>query len=531
MAFIAKQANDFLETLLSLIDITESAYEKATARYQEVGQYLCREGSLVARYSPDIYPQGSFLLGTVIRPPSEDEDYDIDLVSQLKISKSEISQKDFKQLVGQEITRYVDQEKVGSIEEGRRCWTVEYADGARFHLDILPALPDNEAFKEFLVSKAVSDKEVLDYADLAIGITDNTRTNYEKIDLDWNVSNPRGYAKWFRARMQAQFDRKREEIAKSTNKDVQDVPEHLVKTPLQRVVQLLKRHRDIRMAGSHEYRPISIIITTLAAQAYRNEDNILDALLNVVKEMPKFIREDGSGVYWIPNPVNPAENFADRWALDSRLIEGFFAWIKDAQSNFIETLLSDRIEQTAESLKQFVGERAIDKALAGSRPGEIGLREVRVTGAPMKPERVEITKDLFCRTVALSPKSTLGEVCASLDEEPDSYGVFVGDDGLALGLVRPDHVASWKEHGLDSNTAALSVSDRGAAFVGSTLEKESKAILRLKRVLLEHQAIVVRSSDGSYGVLNGPAYGKLIKQIGKILFIQDFLIVPPSDND
>ena len=27
-------------------------------------------------------------------------------------------------------------------EEGRRCWTQDYADGAQFHMDTLPALSD-----------------------------------------------------------------------------------------------------------------------------------------------------------------------------------------------------------------------------------------------------------------------------------------------------------------------------------------------------------------------------------------------------
>ena len=53
------------------------------------------------------------------------------------------------------------------------------------------------------------------------------------------------------------------------------------KSPLQRVVQILKRHRDLMFNGD-ESKPISIIITTLAARAYNKETDVLDALVNVV---------------------------------------------------------------------------------------------------------------------------------------------------------------------------------------------------------------------------------------------------------
>lgn len=42
---------------------------------------------------------------------------------------------------------------------------------------------------------------------------------------------------------------------------------------LQRIVQILKRHRDIMFNGDED-KPISIIITTLASRAYRGETNL-----------------------------------------------------------------------------------------------------------------------------------------------------------------------------------------------------------------------------------------------------------------
>ena len=48
---------------------------------------------------------------------------------------------------------------------------------------------------------------------------------------------------------------------------VDDVPVFAWKTPLQRSIQILKRHRDVMFWNSPNLRPISMIITTLSAHA------------------------------------------------------------------------------------------------------------------------------------------------------------------------------------------------------------------------------------------------------------------------
>ena len=95
--------------------------------------------------------------------------------------------------------------------------------------------------------------------------------------------------------------------------EIEKVPNYRIKTPLQRCVQLLKRHRDIVFENDQENRPASILITTLAAYAYENEADMVDAMINIIDRMPSFITER-NGVSWVPNPVDPSENFADRWA-------------------------------------------------------------------------------------------------------------------------------------------------------------------------------------------------------------------------
>jgi len=79
--------NESFEKLSELLDIPESRYKQAVERYQAIGGWLAREESTIAKYDLKIYPQGSFLLGTIVKPITDIEDYDIDLVCELDLTK------------------------------------------------------------------------------------------------------------------------------------------------------------------------------------------------------------------------------------------------------------------------------------------------------------------------------------------------------------------------------------------------------------------------------------------------------------
>ena len=298
MTIYPAPSSPLLEAIAEALDIPESHYEQAVKCYKSIGTWLERDESIVARYSPDIYPQGSFLIGTVTKPISGAEEYDIDLVSELSLQKTDVSQERLKYLVGHEIKSYARANNMNSRpEESRRCWTLNYADGAQFHADILPAIPDAELFKQFLESRGHSPSN---WSDFAIAITDNTLPNYSLISPDWPNSNPKGYAAWFRHRMEIQFNAIRKSLAESIQRQVEDVPEYKVKTSLQRSIQILKRHRDIwfdkhQSVYGKKAKPISIIITTLAAHAYDNEIDLQQALLKIVTEMPRHIEYYNNG--------------------------------------------------------------------------------------------------------------------------------------------------------------------------------------------------------------------------------------------
>jgi hypothetical protein len=158
----------------------------------------------------------------------------------------------------------------------------------------------------------------------AIAITDIRHPSYSVLNSRWPSSNPRGVAQWFDERMrQVAHERVVKLVESRIYASIDEVPTFEWKTPLQLAIQILKRHRDVMFKNEPNRRPLSMIITTLAAHSYNGETQLYEALKNIIDGMPKFIR---SSAPRIPNPVNPAEDFADRWASDPTHELNFRLW-------------------------------------------------------------------------------------------------------------------------------------------------------------------------------------------------------------
>lgn len=94
--------------------------------------------------------------------------------------------------------------------------------------------------------------------------------------------------------------------------NVADVPNWVVRSTLQRLVQVLKWHCYLDFANDVDNRPPSILITTLAAHAYSGQDELDAAILEVIDRMPNYISKS-NGRWLVPNPAQPKENFVDKW--------------------------------------------------------------------------------------------------------------------------------------------------------------------------------------------------------------------------
>ena len=81
---LAPQLSKSLEDVARLLDIPDDLADEAIAKYEAVAAWLSDEDSPLRQYEPELYPQGSFRLGTPIRPLKARDEFDIDLVCRLK---------------------------------------------------------------------------------------------------------------------------------------------------------------------------------------------------------------------------------------------------------------------------------------------------------------------------------------------------------------------------------------------------------------------------------------------------------------
>jgi len=78
------QLDDLLERICSKLQITPAQHQIAQDRYETIGSWLAAEESLLARFGPVIYPQGSLRIGTTVRPRTGEE-FDLDLVCEVQL--------------------------------------------------------------------------------------------------------------------------------------------------------------------------------------------------------------------------------------------------------------------------------------------------------------------------------------------------------------------------------------------------------------------------------------------------------------
>lgn len=360
---LSKAVEEFLEDLAAALQIPDSLYEEAEQRYRSVSTWLSRAESELSSLNPAVYPQGSFALGTVNKPTSDEEEYDVDMVCEINLSTSHITQKGLKESLLREMRLYAKKYSMQQPEEHRRCVRLQYANEAQFHLDATPAIPDSNQYRALLESQGLDTV----FSKTAILITDMKHPHYAVKSEHWPHSNPRGYLKWFKDRMQSVFERRRRAIALQERKaNILEIPDYKVRTPLQSAVQILKRHRDMTCEGDPDNKPISIIITTLAAHAYQQETTIGAALYYILNNMERFI-EDRNGKTWIGNPVDPFENFADKWAEVPAKKEAFYEWLNKAKADFFTIMSLENKQVIAESMSPVLGHQAVQKA-ANTRP-------------------------------------------------------------------------------------------------------------------------------------------------------------------
>lgn len=333
--------------LANELNISETLYERALSAYNALSDYIKTYND---SFDVEVFPQGSFKLGTVIRPVSDKDEYDVDMVVLIKVPAFT----DPKEL--REVIKHFLEEHgkyLGKIEEKKQCLRVVYSDSMQFHMDVVCA-------------KSIVGDQIIDVA-----------KKQECSDTYmYSHSNPKGYIDWFKRTMNyskilLEFQQKRDIVHATT--EVEELSLSKIRTPLQQAIQILKRHRDIYFKDRLDDRPSSIVITTLCAKSYEydkmynwKQDNVYTVIKRMLELFPRFIEKDANGDFVLKNPSLESENFLYKWKNNPDLEKNFREWVIKAKVDIIEnpeSFLTSSPEKARDLLCESLGSNLVGKSL------------------------------------------------------------------------------------------------------------------------------------------------------------------------
>ena len=250
---MTKNNKDFQEFLRDEVNLNQGRIDRLTRGVRGVNG--CLEDNLKGYQKME--RQGSYALGTLIKPVDDNDEYDADI----QIVMNPNPQRSPKDYVN-EVYRTLKQNKnyADKLRLKTRCVTVDYAGD--FHLDVVPRVTENGVHK---ICNRIDDR----FED-----TDGTR-----------------YREWFNEK------------------------NRITGGNLKRVVRLLKHLRDHK----NSYTVKSIMLTTLAGYVIYPEDEGTEAvgtvgntLVTVLDRMDALLQQHPY-VPTVKNPVLETEDFNRHW--------------------------------------------------------------------------------------------------------------------------------------------------------------------------------------------------------------------------
>ena len=337
---------EILEEICQSLEPTDTQYEQSKTSYETVAAWLSASDNPILKHL-SLYAHGSSALGTTIRPIGR-EDFDVDTICRVYGLTDTTSPSVLKQIIGNRLREHALYRTM--LEEKKRCWRLNYERA--FHLDISPTILNPRCSNG---GELVPDKSV----------------------KTWKPTNPQGYKALFERRCQLQPRLKFTKsiaVDSGIRADIEAFPNRKKrKGILRRIVQLLKRHRDIMFQHvAADIAPISIIVTTLAAQSYEfcvskfDFESELDVLIDVIRLMPHFIERPvvhGRMIYSVPNETTQGENFAERWNSEPQRAKAFFDWHARALRDFEHLASLEGQDVITKSLSSTLGDSVMRKVM------------------------------------------------------------------------------------------------------------------------------------------------------------------------
>lgn len=321
------QMDSLLNTMAKEVQLDRTRYERMIVSYEAVKDWIESDEKFFKPYHYEVYPHGSVRIFTTVKPINKDE-FDLDIVIHFKNNAGGHSPL----RIYLELERRLKENKVYKkmMESKSRVIRLNYAGD--FHMDIMPGVQANAYFVD-----------QINVPDKSLG--------------RWVSSNPKGYAKWFMDRANLA---KRSLLERALTTEKIQADDFNNKKPLQRAVQLIKRYRDVFFENDSEFKTRSIILTTIAGQFYNGEESIFETVDNIITR----IRNDFSYPSRIKvfNPVNPNEDFTDKWDEDHGYYEAFKKFVNHLFLEWQKLKADNGIISESRIFKGLFGENLVVRA-------------------------------------------------------------------------------------------------------------------------------------------------------------------------
>ncbi len=283
------------------VQLPPSLHDKARSRYEAVRSHLEATTAFFDQIE-HFYPQGSMAIDATISTRGTDDEYDLDIVSQLGGRFRGRTPLDI--LI--ELEAALADYPVQRVLRQTRCVTLFYAD--KMHLDVTPSLRVYGTLdRESLITHAKGPRRSADD---------------RLVDM-----NAYGFAKWYASRTPLELRMAREfhrrwldhgGVAVRADADVDDVPdqcEFVVKNTATLALQLLKRFRNIRYASYSGRIAPSVVLSYYAGLAAQPSMSLSAMLVRLANWIIRDIEQASlyGRLLQVTNPICEADVFTDRW--------------------------------------------------------------------------------------------------------------------------------------------------------------------------------------------------------------------------
>jgi hypothetical protein len=338
------------EIALSL-QLPPSLRQQVDGRYEAVRRRL--EGTVAfAGAIEHFYPQGSMAIDATISTRGTDDEYDLDIVSQLGGR--------FRQMqplaILLELEAALKDYPVQSVRRQTRCVTLDYADN--MHFDITPALRGYGTLdRESFITHAKGPAQ---------GVDDRF------VDM-----NAYGFARWYQGqtpierRLAKAFDEHWRTLDALLAKDAAEVDEipdathFLVKNTATLALQLLKRARNIAYEGKAGRIPPSVMLSYYAGLAAQPNMRLTDMVIRIAAWIVRDIAQASLNrqTLHVTNPVKRDDVFTDRWPESIAQQDAYASYLKVVIKG-LEEMRDHKLSADAigEWLRKHFGDRVVTKA-------------------------------------------------------------------------------------------------------------------------------------------------------------------------